>query len=885
VTSHRPTRPRIEHSPLGLGIGCARPRLSWWLPEGSHHQAGYRVEATIDGGGALVAEVASSESVLRPWPFDALDSRARVTWRVQVLVDGEWSECSERCDFEVGLLHRSDWEGQFVGLPGDGRSFGARGDRGAIHLRRRFTVEGAPVRARLRATALGIYELHLDGRRVGDLELTPGFTAYRSTLEAQTYDVTELLTPGEHEVVATLTDGWYRGSVGFTREEFSFGDRLALLAQLELHDADGGLTVVATDEGWEVTDHSPIVAADLMEGERVDLRRPFPPVDGWVPVEPVPVAERVAIVVSPAPPTRAVASFAPDSVVRLDADRQVVSLPVNINGWLRIASGGLGPVGTEIRLSHGEVLGDDGDVDMEQLDVLDFMTQQPLGPNQIDTVVSGGPGGPGFEPRHTTHGFQHVRVEGAPDLSVDGVEGVLVHTDMRRTGWFRCSHPGLERLHEAAVLSFVDNACEIPTDCPQRERAGWTGDWQLFAPTAAFLYDVAGFTDRWLRDLAADQWPDGRVTNHVPDPVGPAGMANEVAAFLTGASGWGDAATLVPWAMWEAYGDEGLLERQYPSMVAWVRFALGVAESRRHPTREAARPTPAAHENRIWDAGFHWGEWCEPDADGMAVFSGQEDQGHVATAYLARSLDVLARTARLLERDDEAATWSAEANAVRAAWRAEFVDDEGRVTPRTQANLCRALAFDLVDPADRAAVFDDLVTLVEDADFHVGTGFLTTPFLLPTLADEGREDVAFRLLLQETSPSWLAMIDAGATTIWENWEGVANDIHASLNHYSKGAVVSFLHRYVAGIRMVDGEAAYRRFEVRPVRGGGLTWAEAELDSPYGRIRSAWRLDTGRFDLAVDVPPGTAATVVLPDGTATEVGPGHHELSCEGATTS
>lgn len=878
----RARRLRVEHGPRRLGIASSRPRLSWWLPAEATTQFSCRIEAVIDDGAPEVVELAGDRSVLRSWPFAPLRARDRVTWRVQVCTEAGWGDWSDPSTFEVGLLDRDEWDATFIGSADDGDALGARGERPALYFRTRFHVDEEVSRARLRATALGIYELHLDGRRVGDLELTPGFTSYRSALEAQTYDVSDRLTVGEHELVATVTDGWYRGSVGFTRADRSFGERLALLAQVEMTVADGSTEVVAaTDERWEASTHGPIRAADLIEGEVVDQRVPFPPVDGWRPVVPVDVDHAVAITASAAPPTRAVETFAAVSVHRLDARRQVVDVGANINGWLRVAEAALGPVGNEVRLTHGERLGDDGDVDLAHLEVVHFTTHENLGHGQVDRVISAGRPVGTFEPRHTTHGFQYARVEGAGDLSPVDVTGVMVHTDLVRTGWFRCSDPMVDRLHDATVLSFRDNACEIPTDCPQRERAGWTGDWQIFAPTASFLYDVAGFTDRWLRDLATDQWPDGRVTNHVPDPVGPRGRESPTASFLTGSSGWGDAAVLVPFDMWMAYGDDDLLARQFPSMVAWVEFARRTAAERRHPSRVEARPEPAPHEEHLWDAGFHWGEWCEPDVNGMSVFTGLDDQGHVATAYLARSAASLATMASVLGRGDDCDRYAALARNARAAWEAEFVDADGRVEPHTQANLTRALAFGLVDERHRARILDDLVSLVEEAGDHVGTGFLTTPFLLPTLADHGRIDVAYRLLLQTTPPSWLAMIALGANTIWENWEGIERSGTGSLNHYSKGAVVSFLHRHVAGIRLVEGEPAYHRFEIRPQPGGGLTWAEAELDSPYGRIRSAWTTDGDRFTLDVVVPPGTRATVLLPDGAGHEVDPGSYQFTSVG----
>ena len=869
-----PTRLRVEHGPRLVGLGVAAPRLSWWLPDGADSSSVTEIEAAVGDGPVQRSIVEGDDTVLRPWPFDPLTSRDRVRWRVRTLSGGTWSEWSTPSEFEVGLLDRDDWVGAFIGAPGDGRAAGARGARPATYLRRRFDIVGTPRSVRLRATALGIYELHLDGVRVGDLELTPGFTSYRTHLETQTYVIDpERLAPGTHELVATVSDGWYRGSVGFTREEFSFGERTALLAQLEITDGDGMERVIASDADWEVSVDGPIRSADLIEGQRSDLRVPFPPTDGWAPASLVPVADDIELVASPAPPTRIVEGHAPRRVRRLDRTRQVIELDRNINGWLRVEGRALGPVGTEVRLTHGERLDGSGDVDMSNLVVHDFLTKESLGHGQVDEVVSGGEGRP-FEPRHTTHGFQYVRVEGAPDLDAGQVSAAMVHTDLERTGWFSCSDPRLDALHDAAVLSMRGNVCEIPTDCPQRERAGWTGDWQIFASTAAYLYDIAGFNDRWLRSLAADQWSDGRVTNHVPDPVGTIGMSHPVASFLTGSAGWGDAAVIVPWISWQAYGDRALLERQYLSMVAWVEFGARSAEGRRHATREAARPTPAAHERYLWDAGFHWGEWSEPGADAAAVFAGELDQGHVATAYLHHSSTLLARAAHVLGHDGDERRFAALAARTRDAWRAEFIDADGRVVPRTQATLARALAFGLLDADETDRAVADLVGLIRTAGNHVGTGFLTTPFLLPVLADHGRVDVAYDVLLQTSPPSWLAMVDAGATTIWENW-GDLDSNDGSLNHYSKGAVVTFLHRYVAGLRPIPDAVAYRRFRVRPMPGGGIDHAAARLVTPRGEIDLRWSLRGTDFHLELTVPPTSDAEVRLPDGSEVLAGPGRH----------
>jgi alpha-L-rhamnosidase len=874
VPVNAPGRLRIEHEPRALGVGFARPRLSWWLPSGWSAQSSYEIEATFDGAVHVSGPVEDEDPLLRPWPFDALKSRTCVDWRVRVRSGTRRSDWSETHRFETGLLQPADWQAHFVGASAY-ESLPTRGERGALYVRRRFHVTDPLTRARIHATAHGIYELHLDGVRVGDLELTPGFTAYQSHLEVQTYDVTELLGPGEHELVATVTDGWWRGSTGFYQLDCHYGTELALLAQLELTTASGTRTVLATDETWEVCERGPVVAADLMAGQRVDQTLPA---SDWHPAR-ILGAPDSRLTVSPAPPARRVEEIRPVTVSRLDADRQVVDLGVNINGWVRVSGGVLGPPGRRVRLRHGEVLGPDGDVDTRHLDSFHPVTKERLPVGMEDEVVSAGRADLDFEPRHTTHGFRYVGVDGAQDLTPRDVTGVLVHTDMRRTGWFRCSDERVNALHDATVLSFRGNVCETPTDCPTRERSGWTGDWQLFIPTAAFLYDVAGFSDRWLRDLAADQWDDGRVPNFVPYTMP---RTDAQATDMCGSAGWGDAATIVPYELWWSYGDIGVLDRQFESMRAWVEFALRRASADRHPSRAAARPQPAPHERYLWDTGFHWGEWLEPGGwDGMspeAFMRGELDFADVTTAYLFRSLATLSEVAGLLGRSGDADHYRTLADATRAAWQAEFVAPDGTVTPATQANLARALTFGLVDDQHREKVAADLVRLIRAAGTHLGTGFLATPFLLPVLADHGYADVAYELLLQTSPPSWLHMIDSGATTVWENWEAFDADGHGSLNHYSKGAVVSFLHEYAAGLRRVPGVPAYRSFEVRPSPGGGLTFAEAYLDTPHGPIGSSWRIEDGVFALQVQVAAGTEARITLPDGTVHTRPPGTHHFT-------
>ncbi|WP_347108657.1 family 78 glycoside hydrolase catalytic domain [Paenarthrobacter sp. S56] len=560
----------------------------------------------------------------------------------------------------------------------------------------------------------------------------------------------------------------------------------------------------------------------------------------------------------------------------------------NASGWVRLED--LRPAGTRTVLEYGEHVGPDGDLDTSHLD-----SHRPGEPAKIfsqrDEVISAVNGGV-FEPRHTVHGFRYVRIT-RPDGDLDpaGLSMQVVHTDLDRTGEFACSDEDLNALHRIGEWSFLGNAVDVPTDCPTRERLAWTGDYQVFASTATRLRDVLGFSRKWLKSVRDDQLEDGRIANFSPDGRRIKNHLDDQFAMMTGSAGWGDAIVAVPWDLYEAYGDKQVLEENWDAMVRWIHWALDKARTTRHHDRVKACPEPEPFEKYLWDGTFHWGEWTEPkkrDAEGNLVDPVQdnpmawfmEDKGEVGTAYLYRSTRTLARIAGVLGRHAEQHEYDVLADAVRDAWRQAFLRTGGRTAADTQASYVRALAFGLLSEAEKAPATERLVQLIREAGTHLGTGFLSTGYLLPVLVENGRADVAYELLFQRTSPSWLYMVDKDATTIWESWEGIDQDgaAHESLNHYSKGTVLRFLHEYTLGLRQAQGSVAWQSIVIAPLPGPGISWARGSHETPQGTISVHWHLDRDELRIDADIPARTTARVVFPDGTEYTAGPGRFRES-------
>lgn len=859
-----PDQLRVHSGGDQFTVTDARPRLSWQLPGVADIGGDAELEASVDGS-VQRTMVTGGAHLFVPWPFPPLRSRQEVRWRVRLAgagAPGDWSSWSS---FEAGLLDH-DWQARWIS-PQEGADPGW-GRRPAYHLSVSFDLPVVVTRARLYATALGVYEASVNGVRAGAAELLPGSTSYAETLYAQAFDVTAAVHQGGNLLEIVLSDGWYRGQVGAFRVPAGWGSMLAARAELHLDLADGGTMHVHTDESWRCTT-STIVAADLMDGQSTDFTA-TPSPDLSVLVDQVQAPQ---ISWSPAPPVRVVETRRPVTSTKLSDSTWIVDFGQNASGRVRLT--GLGPRGTRTVLDHGEHVGPDGDLDTSHLDSKrPGEDARPF--RQQDVVIAGGTAEV-FEPHHTVHGFRYVRVEreGA-QFDPDTIEMQVLQTDLHRTGTFACSDPDLTRLHEIADWSFRGNAVDVPTDCPTRERLAWTGDYQVFAPTATRLYDVLGFSRKWLQSVRDDQLEDGRIPNFAPDGRRIKHNLDDQLAMMTGSAGWGDAIVAVPWELYTAYGDTEVLAECWIAMVRWVDWALRSARTARHPSRIQRSEQPLPHEQFLWDGSFHWGEWTEPKQktedgsridpiqdDPMAWF--MSDKGEVGTAYLYRSTATLGRIAEILGHTAEAHHYAALAEKIRSAWQTEFLSDDGRTLDDSQASYVRALDFGLLPEDRRPAAAARLVELIRRAGTHLTTGFLSTGQLLPVLADHGHADVAYGLLFQRTPPSWLYMLDQGATTIWEDWEGIDEQGHAhdSLNHYSKGSVIRFLHTHTLGLRQNAGSSAWRSFTIRPVPHPTLSWARGNHESPLGGIEVEWRREGEQLVLAATVPAGTVASVELP----------------------
>ena len=844
---------RFEHRRNPLGVGTAIPRISWHIqtPQENWRQTAYQLRKVSSEGEVLHTSerISTQESVLVPWPFNPLISREICGIQVRVWdQDGTPTPWSPAAFLETGLLATEDWQARFI-IPDENQV--ESHNHSLPLLRREFLVRPGLKHARLYITALGVYEAEINGTVVGDEVLAPGWTSYNHRLRYQTHDITNHLHKGQNVIGAYLGEGWYAGRIGFGGgNQAIWGKHLGLLAQIELTYEDGLCEVIATDLNWQ-SSTAPILSASLYDGETYDARleqtgwsEPGFDSSGWLGV--MVLDKDLSILFAPeAPPVRRTQTLSPQKIIETPAGSKILDFGQNLVGRLRIQVSG--NTGDEITLKHAEVL-EDGQLCLWPL----------RGAKATDRYIMKGRGVESWEPRFTFHGFRYAEITGWPGaLTTEDVQAVVIHSDLERSGWFESSHELLNRFHENVVWSMRGNFLSVPTDCPQRdERLGWTGDLQVFSPTASFLYDVAGFLSSWLKDLAWDQQDmQGIVPYIIPNTL----------PHATPAAAWGDAAVVVPWVLYQRYGDRRILEEQFDSMKAWVDLLAAIAG-----------------EDHLWEGGFQFGDWLEPSAPTENASGGRTDKYLVASAYFAHSASLTARAAEILGRTKDAKVYAALAEQARQAFAAAYITPAGRMMSDTGTAYSLAIGFALLpSESQRQAAGERLAHIVRSNGYNIPTGFVGTPLICDALSQSGHPEDAYYLLLQTTCPSWLYPVTQGATTIWERWDAILPDgsiLDAemlSFNHYAFGAVADWMHRTLAGLAPI--EPGYRRILFSPVPGRDLGFAKATHRTPYGLVSAKWQISDEQIHYELVLPPNTSAQVSLKEmeGASIAVGSGTH----------
>jgi len=895
-----------------LGFHDATPSFSWQLPEGAERQTAYQVEVRDQDLVWDSGWVESDQSQLVPYAGKPLASRQRLEWRVrfrdEVGVESDWSEYAT---FELGLLSNSDWTAQWIhamdapvprdfqlveaiyrskespdrsrdvtellqgkiknnvlsvhvtneALGGDPAYLEVKelvvtyelngevitdvleekkkgtfppssgGSEQVATLRRQFQVPWDIERARLYVTARGVFDVAINGERVGEDYFANGWTSYKHRIDTLTYDVTDLLRgSSDNTIDVLLGTGWYAGRIGWKHQKHLFGRHPELLFQLEVFNEEGECETIISDGQWMASFDGPIVSSSIYDGEYYDARRKA---TEWGPVMDSSELGDARLVPKPFAPVRKTETLSTRSVTEPEPGRYVFDLGQNLVGWAKLRI----PVEKDqtVTIRFAEMLNTNGTL----------YTANYRSAKSTDYYTAAKTGTIEWEPTFTFHGFRYVELSGLPEgvKPQNGwVTGVVLHSDLPQIGGFASSHAKLNQLFSNIIWGQRGNFLDIPTDCPQRdERLGWTGDAQVFAPAAMFNYDCHAFWKSWLGSMRDDQVADGRIPHVIPSVVG------------AGSPGWQDAGTIIPWVAYVRTGDKELLADNFVMMeklVGWYRSQ--------------------AKDNRILKIQA-FGDWLQPYA---AKNKGDTPAELIGTAFYANSAQILADSARVLGRKEETAKYGAEATAVKQAFAAHYFDADGKLknTPETQTAYLLAIAFDLITPDLVDKAVPHLVRLVDEAEGHLRTGFLGTPFILSVLDAQGHSDLAYSILFKETYPSWFFSINQGATTMWERWnsyshaDGFGNAGMNSFNHYAYGAVGQWMVERIAGLAPDPAHPGYKHFFIQPVVGGPLDWARADLETPYGKAYSGWKkLADGRLEMKVVVPPNTTATVVFPDG--------------------
>ncbi|WP_233095871.1 alpha-L-rhamnosidase [Alicyclobacillus sp. SO9] len=833
---------RCEYRVNPIGLDVESPRISWQLEttETDVLQAAYQLQVSVVEGFCEVLwdtkQINTDQSIHVTYEGPPLLPQTRYYFRVRVWdTKGNSSAWSERSYWETGLLDSSRWQAKWITADSQLDTMGLQV---SPFLRKSFHIKAPPVRARAYVTSLGLYELHVNGQRIGDWLFTPGWTAYETRLQYQTYDVTTVIREGHNALGVILGHGWYTGQIGWKNERNLYGDQRCLLLELHLDYEDGSREVVCSDESW-VWKLGPIRFSELYHGELYDanLQLPWWDTAQYVPLDWSQVAVTdhgtTMLVGQENLPTRAIQEIEPVAVIVTPNGETVLDMGQNLVGWVRFEAEA--DPGTTITLTHAEVLNQDGNLYVGNLREAE----------QTDRYICRGDGLEVFQPHFTFHGFRYVRVDGLQAVDKTKFRALVIHTDMEQTGYFETSNSLVNQLFQNILWGQRGNFLDVPTDCPQRnERLGWTGDAQVFIRTAAYNMNVASFFAKWLKDLTANQLSNGSVPHVIP---------NILTERDNGSSAWADAAVICPWTLYLHYGDKQILQNQYESMKAWVEHMR----------------LRGNNENRF-EGGFQYGDWLGLDAKEDS-YVGATDVNFISNAFYAYSTKLLAQTAEILGKSNDANDYRKLQQNIVQEFQQEFVTDNGSLAVSTQTAHILALWFDLVDERHKPQIAAVLHGYIRDNDMHLSTGFVGTPYLCLALSEYGYSETAFQLLLQQEYPSWLYPITRGATTIWEHWDGIKpdgtfwSDDMNSFNHYAYGSIGEWLYRVVAGIDTDETQPGFKHSIIRPRPSKELSWIRASVATMYGVVKSEWKWTEPeqRFELFVQVPANTTATVVFP----------------------
>ncbi|MDR1904939.1 MAG: glycoside hydrolase family 78 protein [Treponema sp.] len=904
---------RTEHLSNPLGIDNPKPRFSWKISGDRRNtlQETWRIIARH--GNSIVWDsnvVKSCESLGVIYGGSELKSRQSITWELFVTANGE--SAAGKAGFEMGLLEKNEWKAKWI--ESEEEVDDLLKPQPSPYLRKRFTVKNGLIRARAYQTAHGLYRYWINGESAGDRVFMPGNTSYYKRLQYQTDDIADKLSQGENIWAVRLGDGWWRGAVGAFKTRNNYGDKLQFLGQLVLEYADGSVEYVISDESFKASTGG-LLQCDPMFGtvydaakEPVGWKRPAFDDKAWRNVHHGDggYGDLTTLISEASVKVKEKERFEGRPFIDSEGNK-VIDFGQNIAGYVSMTIRNSKP-GQKITLEHGEGLRH-GCFDFSNV-ILDANQSN----NAFQTVIYYAKGEPEeyYCPEFSVFGFRYIRITGYDQEIMPGdFTAIAVYSDLYEAGAFKCSDDNINKLFQNIRWSQKGNFLDVPTDCPTRERAPWSGDAQIFCKTATELTDVYTFFEKWMQEIVVEQAYDGQIPSIVPsimyhnascrdamseamskrygdsfDIMGAAKSEIGEPNMIDGAAGWGDVATIVPYTIYLCYGDRKILENQYLCAKKWVDYMITHAKNpnplyKNMPEYDTFTDGICDAEY-IWDTDFHWGEWSEPDFDGHLPedFVGdriRKGNALVATAYLTLSARLLSKIASVLDNREDAEKYFAISEKTKTMYDKYFCSDDGsilRTDQNRQAPLVRVLAFELCSERKRSAVAKYLVKLIKENDYHLNTGFLSTPLLLNVLADTGYSDIAYKLLEQTSSPSWLYPVTEGATTILESWVGLQT-YFGSFNHYSYGAVSDFLFSHVCGIKPCFETPGYKHFILEPLPGGTLTNAEYTFESPYGKIYSSWKRDGEKTEYRFIVPANTTASIHLPGKDVIEVGSGEY----------